>query len=295
MIKVFERTVPMISFIIVCKRISDKFIKDEMTVYAAQASFFIVLSFFPFVMVLMTLIQFVPHLSGDMLVTVLAALIPNINKSRPFIERAISDLYIHSPGVILWITILTALWSASKGMMSMERGLNRIWGPHEKRNYIITRLICTGYTLVFLILCIMSLLLLVFGTAIQNFIARTFPIIAKITQHILNLRALLAVAILILSFTSLYAIVPRKKLKLKLQLPGAVFSSLCWILFSFGFSIYFNHFSRFSYTYGSLTAIVLLMLWLYFCICILFVGAEINYFYGRYKDGSFYSPDFDDC
>ena len=285
----------MIPIILVCKRISDKFIKDEMTVYAAQASFFIVLSFFPFIMVLMTLVQFVPHLSADMLITVLAALIPNINKSRPLIENAISDLYIHSPGVILWITILTALWSASKGMMSMERALNRIWGPQEKRGYIMSRLICTGYTFIFLIMCIMSLLLLVFGSAIQNFIAHTIPIIAEITQNILNLRTLLAVAILITSFTSLYAILPRKKLKLKLQLPGAVFSSLGWILFSFGFSIYFNHFSRFSYTYGSLTAIVLLMLWLYFCICILFVGAEINYFYVHYKEGSFHPYGFEDC
>lgn len=285
----------MLSFIIVCKRISDKFIQDEMSVYAAQAAFFIVLSFFPFVMVLMTLLQFIPHLSADILLTVLTALIPNVSKARPLVEGAVSDLYIRSPGIILWITIFTALWSASKGMMSMERGLNRIWGPHDKRNYMLSRLICTGYTLVFLVMCIISLLLLVFGSAIQNFIEHTIPIIAEITQHILNLRALLVIVLLIISFTTLYAVVPRKKLKIKLQLPGAIFSSLGWIIFSFGFSIYFNHFSHFSYTYGSLTAIVLLMLWLYFCICILFAGAEINYFYVSYKEGSFHADGFDDC
>ena len=62
------------------------------------------------------------------------------------------------------------------------------------------------------------------------------------------------------------------------QLPGAIFAAVCWLLFSFGFSLYFSNFSNFSYMYGSLAAIVLLMFWLYFCICILFIGAEINDF-----------------
>ena len=89
----------MVPFIIFCKRVSDKFIKDEMTVYAAQASFFILLSFFPFVMVLMTLLQFIPHLSPDMLLAVITAVIPNVSKARPLVEGAISDLYIRKgPG-----------------------------------------------------------------------------------------------------------------------------------------------------------------------------------------------------
>ena len=284
----------MVPFIIFCKRVSDKFIKDEMTVYAAQASFFILLSCFPLGMVLTALPQFIPHLSPDMLLAVITAVIPNVSKARPLVEGAISDLYIRSPGVILWVTILAALWSASKGMLSMERGLNRIWSPREKRGYVASRLICTGYTIVFLIICIMSLILLVFGSAIQNFLENTVPVISTFTRHILNIRAILAVALLILSFTTLYAVVPRKKLKIRLQLPGAIFSSLGWILFSFVFSIYFNHFSHFSYAYGSLTAIVLLMLWLYFCICILFLGAEINYFYVSYKELSFHSRGFED-
>lgn len=261
------------------KKIKNKFVRDEMTVYAAQASFFIVLSFFPFIMVLMTLLQFIPNLSGDMVIAILMSIIPDIDKSRPFIENAISDLNIYSPGTILWITIITALWSASKGMLSMERGLNRVWKSRGFRNYFLTRLICTGYTLVFMVMCIASLLLLVFGTAIQNFMIRHFPLFGELTKNILSLRTLLAIGILVVSFTSLYAIVPSRKLSMKQQIPGAVFSTVCWILFSYGFSIYFSHFSNFSYSYGSLTAIVLLMLWLYMCICILFAGAEINWYF----------------
>ncbi|MDO4279174.1 MAG: YihY/virulence factor BrkB family protein [Lachnoclostridium edouardi] len=260
-------------------KIKNKFVRDEMTVYAAQASFFIVLSFFPFIMVLMTLLQFIPNLSGDMVIAILMSIIPDIDKSRPFIENAISDLNIYSPETILWITIITALWSASKGMLSMERGLNRVWKSRGFRNYFLTRLICTGYTLVFMVMCIASLLLLVFGTAIQNFMIRQFPLLGELTKNILSLRTLLAIGILVVSFTSLYAIVPSRKLSMKQQIPGAVFSTVCWILFSYGFSIYFSHFSNFSYSYGSLTAIVLLMLWLYMCICILFAGAEINWYF----------------
>ena len=83
-------------------------------------------------------------------------------------------------------------------------------------------------------------------------------------------------------FTSHYTYVPVHKHTLRSQVPGGVFATLGWIIFSYLFSIYFNHFSNFSYMYGSLTAIVVVMLWLYICICILLVGAEINYHEARY-------------
>lgn len=108
-----------------------------------------------------------------------------------------------------------------------------------------------------------------------------FPIVADVVTHIINFRALWALMILIMFFLGIYTFVPDKKLKLREQIPGAVFSTVGWMAFSFAFSLYFNHIGgkNYSYMYGSLTAIVLLLLWLYMCMCILFFGAEINYYW----------------
>ena len=277
----------MINLLLHIIRIKDKFVDDEITVYAAQASFFIVLAAFPFIMVLLTLIQLIPTVSKADLLSLLVSLMPEMLKST--VITVVDDLFTKSPGTLLSITALAALWSASKGMLSICRGLNRIFKCKGRRGYFSSRIICTGYTLLFMAACILSLVLLVFGTTIQNLILRIFPFLESITRHIISFRALLSLALLTFIFAGLYTIIPDQKQQVRYQLPGALFSTLCWIGFSYAFSVYFNNFSNYSYMYGSLTAIVLLMLWLYFCICILFLGAELNYFFERYKTtGYFY-------
>lgn len=95
--------------------------------------------------------------------------------------------------------------------------------------------------------------------------------------------------ILMVFFLGIYTFVPDKKLQMRKQVPGAVFSTVGWMGFSFAFSLYFNHIGgkNYSYMYGSLAAIVLLLLWLYMCICILFLGAEINYYWEESRERIF--------
>ena len=273
----------MVRLIIRIKQIYDKFAADEMTVYAAQASFFTIIAAFPFIMLLLTVVQIVPSVSQGELMDFILALVPVGYKSVAF--RVISDLSLKSPATMISVTAVTALWSSSRGMMSIAKGLNRVQGKVEKRWYIVKRLICAGYTIVFILVCVLSLGLLVFGTTIQNFVLRQFPLIARVTQHIISLRTLLALAFFMFVFAGIYTYVPDRKLSLKSQLPGAMFTTAGWILFSMAFSLYFKLFggNNFSYMYGSLTAIVLLMLWLYGCICVLFFGAELNYYLEIYR------------
>ena len=93
--------------------------------------------------------------------------------------------------------------------------------------------------------------------------------------------------VLFFFFWGIYTFVPEKRLKAAKQIPGALFSALGWMIFSLGFSIYFNRIGGrgYSYMYGSLAAIVILLLWLYFCMCILFMGAELNWFFVRLCGG----------
>lgn len=264
----------MVYFILQCRNIYKKFVRDEITVYAAQASFFIVLSSFPFIMLIFSIIQFIPSVTQTDLMALIARVFPE--NVIPLIETILLDLSRTSPAAILSVTTIIALWSASRGMLGIERGLNRITGCTKKRNYIYSRIINSGYTVIFIIVCIMTLILLVFGSSLQHLFLKFFPIFKHLSLLLILLRAVFALGILVVFFVWLYTFLPYEKMALRYQIPGAIFSTFAWIVFSFGFSIYFNHFSRYSYMYGSLGAVMILMLWLYFCICILFLGAEIN-------------------
>lgn len=151
----------MLSFLLNCKRIYNDFIKDEVTVYAAQASFFIVLSAAPFIMILLTLIQLIPAVSPEDLMHVMTQLLPS--SIHPLIESVIQDIQTVSPAALLSVTTVATIWSAARGMLGIERGLNRIIGCRKRRNYLLGRIINSGYTIVFLLMCIFSLVLMVFG------------------------------------------------------------------------------------------------------------------------------------
>lgn len=269
----------MLTCLLYGQRIIKKYISDEITVYAAQASFFIIMAAFPFTMLLLSIIQVIPSISQTDLLELLGPIIPH--QFSQILFSLVNSLYTESPIALLSLSALAALWSASKGMLGIAKGLNRIQGDQSRRGYLMTRIICSGYTIIFILVCILSLVLLVFGDTLSRFILKVFPFLASITQYIINVRTLLSLGTLIFCFTGLYTFVPNRELHWREQIPGALFSTLCWIGISFGFSIYFRYFNQFSYTYGSLTAVVLLMLWLYCCICTLFLGAEINYFYSQ--------------
>lgn len=131
------------------------------------------------------------------------------------------------------------------------------------------------YTMVFVLAIVITLVLLVFGTSLQELIVKYVPIMVHVANIIIRLRSLIMLGILILFFTVLFKMLPNRKATLRSQVPGAVVCALAWYVFSFGLSIYVQYFNGFS-MYGSLTTIVLIMLWLYFCMYIMMACAEFN-------------------
>lgn len=228
---------------------------DSISAFAAQAAFFIILSFIPFIMFLLTLLNLFPISTGN-------------------ITRL--------PAGILSGT--AALWSASRGTLALVRGLNAVYKYKETRNYFFLRALSMLYTLCFAVLLVATFLLLVFGNRLYNWIASQLPMLKDLAFLIMSLRSLVTIIILTVFFLLLYLVIPNRKSRLLKELPGAILAAGGWMGFSFLFSFYIDHSPNASFAYGSLTTLAFSMLWLYFCMYILFVGAEINVFLSGYKD-----------
>lgn len=254
--------------------LSKQITHDKVSVFSAQAAFFIVISAVPFIMLVLSLLQYVMPLSQSQLSRLAIDFVPL--PIRSYIVTVIDELYTQTSVPLISITALTTLWAASRSIYALSQGLNEVYKTAETRNYIQLRVSAVFYTLFLMVLLIFSLLLLVFGNKIQLLIEELLPFLADISAYIISIRTLLAIVLMTLCFALLYKVLPNAKTHFRFQLPGALFSSLGWMVFSLIYSIYIDNFSNFSYTYGSLAAIVFMMLWLYFCMYIFLIGAELN-------------------
>ena len=187
-------------------------------------------------------------------------------------------LYDKSTAIVPISAIFT-LWSAGKGLQGLTNGVNAIYHVKETRNYVVTRIRSALYTLIFILAVISSLILLVFGNSIQKLLTKYIPTLAKVTAYIIGMRTAVSLVVLALIFLMIYKFLPNRKTSFRSQIPGAVVSAVAWSLFSLGFSVYLDYYDGFSNMYGSLTTIILVLLWLYFCMYIVLIGAEINAYF----------------
>lgn len=252
--------------------------KDHVGAFAAQAAYYIILSFIPFLMLLLTLVRFISPLNENIVTNALLQIMPDNGDLQSFFLGIIQEVFNKSTAVVPISAIFT-LWSAGKGVQALTNGVNAIYHVEETRNYLLTRLRSAFYTLIFIMALVGTLLLLVFGNSIQKILTKYIPVLAKITGYIIGMRTVISLATLCLVFLMIYRFLPNRKTCLKSQFPGAVISAVAWSLFSLGFSVYLDVYDGFSNMYGSLTTIVLILLWMYICMYIVLIGAEINAYF----------------
>ena len=241
--------------------------------YAANASYFIVLAFFPCLLLLLSLLRMTP-LDVEALGEMLSGMLPDA-----FLEGAeelILTTYDASTGTVLGISAVTALWSASRGIYGVLTGLNGIYGVEENRGYLRTRLICSGYTLAFLLVLLLTLALHIFGTKLLTVLGRSSHPFLRFLLSIVDFRFFLLLFLQTAVFTMMFVVLPNQKNTIRDSLPGALLSSCGWLLFSNLFSIYVEHFAGHASIYGSVSALALGMLWLYCCMSIVFYGGALN-------------------
>ncbi len=251
--------------------------QDNISAFASQSAFFVILSIIPFLMVFISLAQYTP-VTESMVMELVNRVMPSY--IAPFLVSIIHEVYSRSVGIISFTAVM-AIWASAKGIQYLSNGLNAVYDRMETRNYFRLRLRAVLYTLAMLLAIVLLLTLLVFGNSIQKLLLAYIPFVAHLTQLVLALRALILLAVLILFFTVLFKMLPNRKATLRSQLPGSVLCALAWYGFSFGVSVYVDYFNGFS-MYGSLTTIVLVMLWLYFCMYILLVCGEVNSIYEQH-------------
>ena len=179
-------------------------------------------------------------------------------------------------GALISITTIAALWSCSKGVLGIIYGLNSVYKTTEKRGYIQLRATAVFYTVGFIAALVVVLLLMVFGNMILNLLMTYVPALGSLANAVRIIRWLVSFGFLMVFFMFLYTVIPERKTKFRNELPGAVVSAVGWVGFSALYSLYMDMFASRSNIYGSLAAIVFFLLWLYICMIILFVGAEIN-------------------
>ncbi|MCI6463980.1 MAG: YihY/virulence factor BrkB family protein [Faecalicatena sp.] len=244
--------------------------------YAAQAAYFFVLSLIPIILLLLTLVQFTPVTQPDVMEAVKQVFPRSV---EGLIVSIVNQVYAQS-GTVIPVTIIVALWSAGKGVLAMTSGLNLIYENTETRNYIYLRFRASFYTVIFILAIVLSLTLSVFGNSISLVVYKHVPVLTKVMDFIIRIRTLVTLVVLTLFWDLVYKFLPDRthlaKTTMKQQLPGAVFTACGWLLMSFVFSVYLDIFTGFTDMYGSLTTIILIMLWLYFCMYVILLGGELN-------------------
>lgn len=249
--------------------------QDHTSAYAAQAAYFIILSFIPFLLLVMTSVKYTP-LTREEVIRVIMQICPD--SFYEFIATIVYEVYAKSLAVVP-LSAVIALWSAGKGIQALTNGFNCIYQVSETRNFLLTRIRAVLYTLVFVISIVLTLILQVFGNSLQRELSKRFPFLDTLVTMIISMRIIITLSMLFLVFLLMYKFIPNRRATFRSQIPGALLSAVCWLAFSFGFSLYFDFYSGASDMYGSMTSVVLILLWLYICMMFVMIGAQVNHYF----------------
>ena len=243
-------------------------------VYASHASFFIVLSVFPTLVLLLGLLRYT-GLEVENLTDFLHGVIPTA--LMPSAQKLILTTYNSTTGTVISISVLTALWSASRGIYGLVTGLNGIYGVEEDRGWFRTRLVSVVYTFAFLLVLLLTLVLHVFGASLLQWLPLERTPVLALLEEIVDLRFFLLLFVQAALFTAMYTVLPNRHNRVVDSFPGAVLAAIGWLVFSYIYSIYVENFAGLSNVYGSVYAVALSMLWLYCCMSIVFYGGALNH------------------
>lgn len=255
-----------------------QYMAQDMTVYAGHATLFLLTAFFPLLMWLLVVVNTLPGFTVDSVVELFFRFLPDIPVIRDTIAGLITSMNENSNTFVASLAVVTTLVSASSGMAAIQKGLQKLT-PGSRRT-MLDRLWAVVYTFAFLWL----LLIVLFCQNLSPLLHWALSLLPWLSQSHLFLRlhslvsfsALAAFGLSILTFVLIYTFVPGGRRRMRDQLPGALFTAVVWFVFSSIFTYYIRTSWKLSYIYGSLTSIILVILWLNVSINVMFLGAGVN-------------------
>ncbi len=256
-----------------------KYLALDMAVYAGSATLFLLMASFPMLMWVLVLVNLLPGFSVESVAELLADFLPQIPSVQESIIQLLQNLSSQSAQFVASLAVLTTIISASGGMSALQIGLQRLT-PGSRRTFL-NRLLAVGYTFVFELLLLVMLALQGMKSLFARF-ADTLPFfrhyaaVVHEAQRVANIGRFVIIPLLFVLLLLIYTYVPGGRRTLRSQLPGTIFATAGWLIFSRVFSFYILHFWRLSYIYGSLTAVILVILWLFVIINLIFLGAGLN-------------------
>jgi membrane protein len=261
-----------------CKRIWLRINEHDVIGRAAQLSYYFLLALFPLLLFLMTLLGYFASAGPqirDSLIRYLGTVMPY--SALDLVNRTIAEIRDQKGGVKLSFGLLAALWAASNGMSAVTQTLDVAYDVKETRSWWKVRLVSIGLTIILAVMIVLGLTTVLLGGRLVDFIAGavgfgdTFVMLWKILQWPIVL------AFLFVTFGLIYYLAPNlPRGEWHWLSPGALLAVVLWLLVSFGFRLYLHFFDSYSLTYGSLGALIVLMLWFYFTGIAILIGGEVN-------------------
>ncbi|HLS61722.1 MAG TPA: YihY/virulence factor BrkB family protein [Virgibacillus sp.] len=255
------------------KQMYKQIIRADVFGLSAQLAYFLLLSLFPFLLFLVTLLGYLP-INEAMLMEFIETYAPT--EITHLINTNLSQLVNAQHTGLLSIGIVATLWSASNGVNAITKAFNRAYNVEENRSFIVARLIAIALTIAMIVVIVIALLLPVFGKAIGLYAFSLVDLSDRFLTIWNMLRWVISSVAFFIVLLALYKLAPNAKVQFKHAVWGAVFATICWQLVSLAFSHYVNALGNFSATYGSLGTVIILMFWFYISGFIIITGGVIN-------------------
>lgn len=251
-----------------------EFIKDDMSTYASALAYQALFSLFPFLLFLIALIGFLqlPQFF-DWLESQAFSVLPV--QARDEVLPVIQQLQQQKAG-LLSVGILVALWSASAGVRSAMHALNAAYDVKEGRPAWKTVTLSLLYTIGLAVLLLLIAGLMVTGPEVMRWIAGTVGLEQVVVTAWTWARWPVAAALMMVVVALVYYVAPDVEQRFRFITPGSVLAVLFWIAASMGFGFYLRNFANYNAMYGSIGAVIVLLLYFYLSSAVLLFGAELN-------------------
>ena len=258
------------------KNVVALYMSNDIPIFAASSSFFLIISSIPLFMLIFSTISYIPQVSIDDAIENITLLFPNLPYITQIVNYTLSIARDLSRSNVIYINIITALITGSTCLFAFIVGIRKIHDIDYTSNYALLKVLTIVNMFILYLSVIVTFILLILGGMIIEFVKLYIPFEIEIIDKILSYKYLVSSIALIILTMSLYTTTTNFERRFFKNIYGAVFTTFAWIIVSNLFSIYFTRFPMSTSTYGSLTGIMIVLLWIFICINIVFLGACVN-------------------